>query len=84
MKVSDLRNALKGLPDDMTIVMQADSEGNSYRRLCGADPNGLIMEDGYGMVVYDNTWDANDAGMDEEEWEEAKMEKETCVVLWPV
>lgn len=84
MNVKELRKALEKLPDDMTIVLQKDAEGNGYRRLAGADPDGLIMEDGYDMVVYDKSWDADDACMDEEEWEEAKEEKETCVVLWPV
>lgn len=37
MTVKSLREALVGLPDEMPVICQKDSEGNGYSPLAGAD-----------------------------------------------
>lgn len=90
MKVSELKEQLKNLPDDMEVILQKDSEGNGYSPLYGIDPTGIYREDetGWGGEVYDDSWTADEAGFgdepeDEEEWEELKKGPR-WLILFPI
>jgi hypothetical protein len=67
MTVKELKEAIANLPDDMGLVLQIDPEGNGYSPVEGIDPYGILGEDG---ECYDATWTADEAGMEEDEWEE--------------
>ena len=84
MKVKDLIRELQLMDPEMEVIMQKDAEGNGYSPLAGADPNGIyIAETTWYGEVYDATWTAEDADMDEDLWE-AMLKKPRCVVLYPV
>lgn len=84
MKVKDLKKAIDNLPDDMEVILQKDSEGNGYSPLDGADPNAIYIEETpwYGDV-YDIEWTADEAGFDEDEWNEIKA-KPKALILYPI
>jgi hypothetical protein len=83
MKVKDLIRELKLLDPELDVILQKDSEGNGFRPLAGTDENCIYVPDTtYDGYVYDSTWTADDADMDEEEWQEI-LEKPRCVVLYP-
>lgn len=83
MKVKDLIRELKLLDPELEIILQKDSEGNGYSPLEGVDENCIyVAETSYDGYVYDATWDADEADMDEEEWEEM-LKQPRCVVLYP-
>lgn len=84
MKVKELIEVLQELDPEMECIMQKDSEGNGYSPLAGADPDGIyIAETTWSGEVYDSNWSAEDADMDEEEWE-VMLKKPRCLVLFPV
>jgi hypothetical protein len=84
LKVKDLKEAIKNLPDDMEVVLQKDSEGNGYSPLSGADPNAVyVAETTWSGEVYSMEWSAEDADMEEEEWEAVKKKPRT-LILFPV
>lgn len=84
MKVKDLIRELELLDPEMECIVQKDAEGNGYSPLAGADPNGIyIAETTWYGEVYDSTWTADDADMDEDLWE-AMLKKPRCVVLYPI
>lgn len=79
MKVRELREKIEGLPSEMEIYMASDPEGNSYDSLYDVDPD-CIWD---GETIYSTRWSADDACMDEEEWESMKRENKRCLVLSP-
>lgn len=84
MKIKELIEQLEGLDPEMEVIMQKDGEGNGYSPLAGADPSGIYIADStYSGDVYDSNWSADDADMDEEEWEEI-LEMPRCLILYPV
>lgn len=84
MNVKELKEALAGLPDDMEIIMQKDSEGNGFSPLSGADPDGIyIAEESWCGEVYDADWSAADCCMDEDEWAELQAQPR-ALILYPV
>jgi len=45
----------------------------------------FVQEDGWYGGVFDSEWSADDADMEEDDWEELKNdETKRCVVLYPV
>lgn len=84
MTVKDLKEVLKDLPDDMEIILQKDAEGNGYSPLDDADADVVYVPitTWYGEV-YPMYWSADEADMEEEEWEEIKA-KPRALVLGPV
>lgn len=71
MTVKELKVEIENLPDDMEVILQKDSEGNGYSPLEGVDSDAVyVPENGYSGDAYDVSWSADDADMDEEEWEE--------------
>lgn len=84
MKVSLLLKILKELDPEMEVIIQKDSEGNGYSPLAGADPEGIYVEESsWGGYVYDPTWGAEGACMDEEEWQEI-LKLPRALILYPV
>jgi hypothetical protein len=84
MKVKELIEQLSELDPEMEVIMQKDSEGNGYSPLAGTDPDCIyVAHTTWAGDVYDATWSAEDACMDEDEWEEI-IAKPRCLVLFPV
>lgn len=84
MKVGELIEMLKDLDPEMECIVQKDSEGNGFSPLAGADPNGIyIPETTWYGDVYDSNWCSEDAGMDDDEWEEI-LKKPRALILYPV
>lgn len=84
MTVKELREALKRYPDDMEVIVQSDSEGNSYSPLYRVDGNAVYVarETWYGDV-YSTESSADDEWMDEEEWNEI-LRMPRSLILVPV
>jgi len=77
MTVKELKEVIANLPDDMELVLQVDPEGNGYSPVDGVDPDG-IMYDG---ECYDATWTADEACMEEDDWEELCKKPRVGVVF---
>jgi hypothetical protein len=84
MTVKELREALKQYPDDMEVIVQSDSEGNSYSPLYCVDGNAVYIarEPWYGDV-FSTDWTSDEADMDEEEWDEM-LRMPRSLILVPV
>jgi len=84
MKVKELIEQLYTMNPDAEVIMQADAEGNGYSPLAGADHNAVyIAENTWSGELYDTTWTADDACMEEDEWQDI-LAKPRCVVLYPI
>ena len=84
MKVKELIAELQQMDPEAELIVQKDAEGNGYSPLAGADHEAVyIAETTWYGEVYDTTWTAEDADMDEDLWE-AMLKKPRCVVLFPV
>ena len=84
MKVKELKSILKSLPNEMEIIIQKDAEGNGYSPLVEANHNAVYIPETtwYGDMYY-TEWSADDACMEEEEWNKIKT-KPRVLVLCPV
>lgn len=71
MKSHELAKILLENPD-VELVLQADPEGNGYERVHGVDFDIVYVEGRCEAEVYDRSWTAEEAGLDEDEWEEIK------------
>jgi len=80
MNVKELKEVIKDLPDDMEVILQRDSEGNGYETAHGADP--FCVYDPEEEIIFDLSWDADEACKEDEEWEEIKK-KPRCLVVYP-
>ncbi len=82
--VKDLRDALTGLPDDMPVILQKDSEGDGYSPCAGCDgKNSSYAADSTcsGNVGFTRlTDDEKNDGYDEDD----VVEGMHCFLLWPV
>jgi hypothetical protein len=87
MILKELKNMLNGMPeqyDNHEVILQKDSEGNGYSPLYCVDPECIYMPDSsWDVEVMSLEWSADDAGMDEEEWEETKRERQKCIIFVP-
>jgi len=79
MTVKELKEVIANLPDNMELVLQIDPEGNGYWPVRGIDGDGIMTEDG---ECYDATWTADEAGMDDDEWEEF-LKKPRVGIVYP-
>jgi hypothetical protein len=85
MTVRELIKELKTMPQDSIVICQKGSEGNGYSPLYAVDDKATYKADStYSGDVYSTDWSAEDADMDEEEWEAYKAETPPCVVLAPI
>ena len=83
MKVKELIEALKDCDPEMEVILQKDPEGNSYSYLSGVDPSAIEVKSGkYEIDVYDSNWNADEAGVEEEIWNEY-LTLPRCLVLYP-
>ena len=80
MTVKELKEILADVPDDTRIVLQMDEEGNGYRWAYGADFDGVVIEDDYRPEIYSSEWDATEADMDEDEWQEYLSKPKVLVI----
>ena len=71
MRSHELAKLLLEKPD-VELILQRDSEGNGYSPLRGVDYDVIHVSGGWDTTVYSTEWDADEADMDEEEWEELK------------
>ena len=85
MKVKELIKLLSDYKNqDAEIILQKDAEGNGYSPLEGADNDTVYISDStYSGEVYSTVWTADDADMEQEEWDKIKA-MPRCVVLYPV
>lgn len=86
MKVKDLKEDLKGLPDDMEVILQKDAEGNGYSPLAGTDSNCIyVPETTWYGAVYSLDWGYEDVLMENDEWDELKNDKDKqALILYPI
>ena len=80
MRTHELAKLLLEYPD-MEVIMQKDEEGNGYKPLRGVDFD--CMFDKETEEVFSTEWSAEDAGFEEDDWEEFKNNTPTCAVLFP-
>jgi hypothetical protein len=73
----ELAKMLLELPD-IELMIQTDDEGNGYRPLNGVDGNCVWFNNN----IFDRGWTAEDADMDEEEWEEIKLNNPYVAVIY--
>ena len=84
MKVSELIINLKNLNQDSEVILQKDAEGNGYSPLSVIDGDAVYIPDStWSGDVYDMTWSAGDACMDDDEWRGVQA-MPRCVILAPV
>lgn len=84
MKSHELAKLLLANPD-VELICQKDSEGNGYSPLSGVDFDVVYVPDStWSGEVYSTEWSAEDADMDETEWEAIKKEHAGYAVLYPI
>lgn len=84
MNVKELKEAIDSLPDDMQVILQKDAEGNGYSPLEGVDTECIyIAHSTWDGEVWSTEWTAEDADMDEEDWEDFKKNPRS-LVLYPI
>lgn len=75
---------LSKLPPNTEVILQKDAEGNGYSPLAGADSDAVyVKETSWLGSVYSTDWSADDACMNDSQWNEL-LKKPRCVVLFPV
>jgi len=85
MTVAEFIIELQKLDQNKIIIVQKDAEGNDYSPLEGCDEDNIYKANStWSSDVFSIEWSAEEACMEEEEWEEFKNEMPGCVVLWPV
>lgn len=82
MKSHELAKLLLSKPD-MDVVMASDPEGNAFETLFEVGFNYLFQQGRCENSIYSKSWTAEDAGMDEDEWEDFKKSANEVLVLWP-
>ena len=84
MRVDKLIALLKECPQDAEIIMQKDSEGNGYSPICGVDRDCIYVADSsYPGTAYSATLTADEADLEQDEWEELLLGKRS-IVLYPI
>ena len=84
MTIKELKEEIALLPDDMEVIVQKDGEGNGYSPLSGVYSDAVyIPETTWYGEVFDMSWTADDADMEEDEWEDIKN-KPRALILHPV
>jgi len=86
MKVKELKERLKGIDDNMPVILQIDPEGNGYHVLHYVDPDCVTEAVDLYFVedIYSTQWSYEEAGFEnEEDWEDFKKENIKCLVLAP-
>ena len=82
MKVKKLIEELSKLDPEAEVILQKDSEGNGYKSLYGVDGNAVTIREDGEYSVYDADWTADEADMDEKDWNKI-LKKKRSVILFP-
>jgi len=77
VKVKDLIIMLESLNPEDDVILAGDSEGNYFSE--GVDIERGVYENG---TFYSLEWSADDACLEQEEWDKMKAGQQ-CVVIWP-
>lgn len=81
MNVKELMEILKKEDPEKVIILSSDPEGNMYRPVSSIRCNWFYDGD----EAYDLEWDADEANLDEDTWEEFKEEEDgKCIVFFPI
>jgi len=81
MKVKQLIEKLEELNmPDAEIYIASDAEGNGFLPFEELSEGFYSDQD---ATVFDASWDADDAGMEEDEWEEFTAATPKSIVFWP-
>lgn len=84
MRVSELIELLKSMPQDAEVILQKDAEGNGYSPLDAVDSDCIYVPDStWSGYVYSAEWTADEACMDQDEWDEL-LAQPRSVVLAPI
>lgn len=84
MRVDELIELLKECPQDAELIIQKDSEGNGYSPLCGLDEECIYVADSsYSGEIYSTILTADEADLEQEEWDELLRGKRS-IVLYPI
>ena len=84
MKVKELIEILNTVDENSEVILQADSEGNSYSPLDGLQNGYYIPENTWSGHFYDPEWTYDDVCMDEDEWEDLQNTTPLAVILYPL
>jgi hypothetical protein len=79
MKVKHLIKKLNELDPNMELVLQRDPEGNGYDDVSGIDGDCFWFDED----IYSTEWTAEEAGFDEDEWEDILSKVEKVAVIYP-
>jgi hypothetical protein len=65
--------------------MQKDTEGNGFSQVDDVEGDALCVQydDEEDIEVYSMDWSAEDAGFEDDEWEEFKANAGKCVIIFP-
>lgn len=84
MKIKELIETLSAYDPECEVVMSGDSEGNVFKTISNLVSVGIyVPENGWCGQFYDDQWDADDACIDEDEWNEM-LEGPRTICIWPV
>jgi hypothetical protein len=82
MKVKELKEQLKGLPGNMEIILQNSNGRNGYSPLFGIESNAVyVPKNLYYGTAYNTNWSANEACVNEKEWEKIKS-LPRCLIMY--
>lgn len=83
MKIYELIDQLQNFDLNMEVILQKDAEGNGYSPLSGAEEVVYVADATWSGDAYSLDWSADDADMEEDEWDEI-LSRPHSVVLFPV
>lgn len=85
MRIKELKKIIAKIDDDLEIILQKDGEGNGYSPLAVVDGKAIYIPNStWSGDVYSLGWSAEDACMENSEWEKFKTSNPRCVVLAPI
>lgn len=82
MRTHELAKQLLDNPD-VELLLQTDSEGNGYNKLCGCDFEITAELVDYEYKIKDISWDAEESDMTESEWTKYKKNHSGYAILFP-
>ena len=65
------------------VILSNDSEDNTYNAVYDVYNGSIYEKDGSEIIIYDLSWNHDDADLDEDVWETKKKELNSCVVIYP-
>ena len=84
MKVKELINDLLEMDSEMEVILSSDGEGNKHSPLDGYSIGIYMPDSTWSGEIFDADWTADDACMDDDDWEAFKEGEPRVLVLWPV